>query len=341
MPSCKCALTPYDIQSCQTLLKTLTRQCRWQRTSSTSGGKPLLKTFITSKFRAGSLSDAQQSIFQGCFNRCFVEGLPMEFCIPIGGYKKWRLSAFPEADWAELFHLFMMGNLAFRIAEAHPWGVRVSYIWDDVVMLDINVNDYPPEKIRDYNLSLQRLLDDSNDRFSGFNIRFSLKRMSGCYDRDRYLTQFAGFLRQAEAFWKDIRHAETVRYLEERARTHYYQPDGPVDYSTIRRSAQQIWAHSRIFNDPVFNDSQRQIPVLLRNAPPAYLHLRPCYTSQIQFWVGEGVLVRKPGKTYTTIVANPDDGELRQEGTIPTPDFARLGKNFHSIRLFAGRDHGN
>jgi len=53
-------------------------------------------------------------------------GRPLEFSVPFGGYKGWRLAAFPHADWAELFWIDYLRRYAERLAALHAPGVVVT-----------------------------------------------------------------------------------------------------------------------------------------------------------------------------------------------------------------------
>jgi len=291
-------------------------------------------TTVTRQFRAGALTGQQQRLFQQCFDTCTANGSPVEFCIPIGGYKKWRLAAFPEVDWAELFHLSLMRSLGFKIASRYRPGVTFTYLWDDLMMLDINANGFPPGSDRDYCRSFQMLLDYLNFLCSGLHVTFSLKKMTDCYQKDSYMETFRQFLGRAEEFWCNPDNSDTVRALEDRSRTHYYCDNGTADQSQVREAAQQIWAHSQVFVDPaVFVDPRSQIPVLLRSGPPRYLCLRPYYSSMVQFWVGEGVVAREGARLYPTIASSAGPPHYRLEGTVPTGEYSFLGRNFRQINV--------
>ena len=246
---------------------------------------------ITHRLLRGRLNEEQICVFQKCLDNCSSKKLPVDFCVPIGGYKKWRLPAFPEADWAELFHLSFMRDLAVRISSKYEPGVKITYIWDDTALVELNINQFPLQIIFDYCHSLQVLIDYFNSLCSGTNVFFSLRRMTEYYNRDRYLADFQRFYNQADSFWNESRNTGLIHELEEKAMIHYYCENGKPGQDVIRRSAQQIWAHSRVFFSPVFADTNFQIPVILRKGPPQYLHLRSHYTSEVQFWVGEGVII--------------------------------------------------
>ena len=52
---------------------------------------------------------------------------PVEFAIPFGGYKGWRLASFPHLDWAEVFWLDYLRRYAERIVAIHRPGVVISF----------------------------------------------------------------------------------------------------------------------------------------------------------------------------------------------------------------------
>ncbi len=51
---------------------------------------------------------------------------PLEFSLPFGGYKGWRLPGSPHLDWAELFWVDYLRRYAERLARLHAPGVVIS-----------------------------------------------------------------------------------------------------------------------------------------------------------------------------------------------------------------------
>lgn len=54
---------------------------------------------------------------------------PLEFSVPFGGYKSWRLLSFPHLDWAELFWIDYLRRYAERLAALHAPGVVLSFTY--------------------------------------------------------------------------------------------------------------------------------------------------------------------------------------------------------------------
>lgn len=52
---------------------------------------------------------------------------PIEFSVPFGGYKSWRLESAPHLDWAEVFWIDYLIQFSKRIEAVYPPGVIISF----------------------------------------------------------------------------------------------------------------------------------------------------------------------------------------------------------------------
>jgi hypothetical protein len=82
-------------------------------------------------------------------------GLPIEFSVPFGGYKSWRLASAPHLDWAEVFWIDYLIQFSKRIEKVYPPGVTLSFTYFSGLMEW--VNHLPPQAQNTYISELQYL----------------------------------------------------------------------------------------------------------------------------------------------------------------------------------------
>ena len=63
---------------------------------------------------------------------------PIEFSVPFGGYKSWRLASAPHLDWAEVFWIDYLTQFSKRIEAVYPLGVIISFTYFSGLMEWVN-----------------------------------------------------------------------------------------------------------------------------------------------------------------------------------------------------------
>ncbi|HYD64451.1 hypothetical protein [Azospirillum sp.] len=91
------------------------------------GGTAALVSAITARpWRRSAVDAATADDIGRKVADAVAAGRPLEFSVPFGGYKGWRLAAFPHADWAELFWIDYLRRYAERLAALHAPGVVIT-----------------------------------------------------------------------------------------------------------------------------------------------------------------------------------------------------------------------
>ncbi|HDP67646.1 MAG TPA: hypothetical protein ENN20_03985 [Candidatus Marinimicrobia bacterium] len=299
--------------------------------NSTDG--PDFCRLITKRYRACSLDAQSRLKFHRNFQKCVDSERAVQLNIPIGGYKKCHLTAAPEADWAEFFNLAFMKDLALKIAACYEPGVQITYLASGFIRYGLNITNYPPDHFYTYFQSMEKLTAYLNEMLSGTNIKFSFETVSERIDHADFMAHFRVNLQTAKTFWKDPKNTEQITNIEKKARKNYYCPQYTPTQKEIRESAQTAWAYLKTFAMLKCIDADEEIPVILRKGMPGYLHLRSSYNSVVQFWVGEGVLVRRKNTLFPTILSDKNLKKCTLAQSYPTDRFKELGNNFHTIKV--------
>lgn len=66
------------------------------------------------------------------------EKRPLEFTIPFGAYKGWKLPTHSEADWTEVFNIRHIIDYLSPVVMIYKRGVIVYYTFQDNIMYEIS-----------------------------------------------------------------------------------------------------------------------------------------------------------------------------------------------------------
>lgn len=208
---------------------------------------------------------------------------PIEFSLPFGGYRGWRLPSTPNLDWAEVFWIRYLRAYAERLAAVHPAGVRLSLSYVGGVLHW--VNQLPQADQDRYLQQLQRLLA----RFSSASVVFCLVDHSeACGGSAAVLAR----LRAATAAQPPPDAAALAR-----ARRNLYWPgEAPPPAAAVEAAAQRCAALMALEERRAFNKFGRRIQLSHLRGAALALHIGSCHGAVAQPWVSQGYLQWRPDR---------------------------------------------
>ncbi len=134
----------------------------------------ILSCVLSSKYRKtkadmDTITSAKKKIMEAV-----DEKRPLEFAVPFGAYKGWKLPIHPETDWAEVFNIRHIIDYLIPLAMMYKWGVIVYYTFQDNIMHEIS--NIPKENFLLYKKSFLSLLKYYNSILNG--IKFEMLSIS-------------------------------------------------------------------------------------------------------------------------------------------------------------------
>lgn len=148
------------------------------------------------KFRKYALGDGEDVRILGAIQAAVAIGGPIQFGLPFGAYKLWRLDEAPEADWAEFFATMYYARWLRPICDEYAPGVVFRYCAQD--MLAERLNNLTTGETTAYRESFMRVLSVVST-YLPENIRFEFVPLSSLYTREQFDTNLA----QAVAVYND------------------------------------------------------------------------------------------------------------------------------------------
>ena len=243
---------------------------------------------------------------------CIADHKPITFTFCFGGYKNHRSPAYPQVDWAEIFHLNFIISYLWPIIDEYKHGVILEYESEEI---SIQYNNVPQEQTDQYTASFQKLLALYHKKFKALhpnvNLTFKFSLARDFYTNDDALYALIEKKRpDYEKIFTGLSAAEKAKWLQ-RAESNFMWEQGTIPYqrATLSNAEQQaILRNARISNEAFleadyilrqsyFEDPYR-IPIVgtwgcMPSAQPVdgWIHIKSTRLSLVDFWIGTGCLV--------------------------------------------------
>ncbi len=295
---------------------------------------------VSSKFRKTKITDETEADIKLKIENCVQKKLPLQFSVPFGAYKAWRLGLDFQPDWAEVFNISYLLKYAANILEIYPAGVEITYTFSDDLMYF--VSDIPREKARNYTIIFQKLLDLFN-RISE-KIQFKLVEINSLYDSaESYYIDFLKCFLDNLVFW-DTKYSDEIKSRHLNSAHNNLFLYGERKIGELEKVVQEkYYYYSALMTDAVdclkerrkFNKNQDKIQLVCVKGPSKCINMGACETSTVHFWTGQGVVGFNKGKlkpyifTYSNISKMKEDNKAIsfEVNTI----FREISNNYHNI----------
>lgn len=211
------------------------------------------------------------------------DGAPIEFSLPFGGYRSWRLPSSPNLDWAEVFWIRYLRGYADRLAAVHPAGVRLSLTYVGGVLGWVNLLPQADQDL--YLRQLRQLLV----RFSSASVALRLVDHSeACGGAAAVLMRLQGALAAQPP-------ADAAALA--RARRNLLWPGGdPPPAAAVEAAARRCAALMALEERRAFNKFGPRIQLSHLRGAALALHIGSCRSAVAQPWVSQGYLQWRPDR---------------------------------------------
>ena len=255
----------------------------------------ILSNILSSKYRKTKVDkDTIESIDQKVLKAINTKS-PIEFAIPFGAYKGWKLPTHPETDWGEVFNISHIINYLLPISNAYQYGITVYYTFQDNIMHEIS--NIPKRNFELYKECFLRLLNYFNSQLNG--IRLELFSISNLYPSEKqYYEDYQKGFEYNLLHWNE-KYSESERIRKVNSAKNNLAKKGVIDYSDLNDdeweqkciiSAMQTDAVDCLYWRRKFNKNSNRIQLVFVRGPENSIHIGSCITSTAHFWAGTGVL---------------------------------------------------
>jgi hypothetical protein len=301
----------------------------------------IFKKITSNKFRKWSINDEQKKKIKDAVELKMKNNEPIEFVLPFGGYKLWRLPSSPEADWAEFFAINHYCQYLAPILSIYEPGVE--FIFYSVDFIVERIDNIPRECLEKYFNSFSRLLKIFSEYFPD-NFKMEIKRLSSLYEKENLERELSLHVKEVEKNFLNQR-AERVESLLKSSRLNI-KLNGQEDWTKL--SQERI--RDKIINGLVVHEAQHllekrkefidgrdKIRLSPDKASPG-IPIGTTKSSVVKFWVGFGIL-EKNRDEFKDIILSPKQFYYWDNKKIITVkiDLAPLSglNNFREIKVIS------
>lgn len=283
----------------------------------------IFRILTSSVFRSGPLTDEIAKMIRTKIVLSITENKPITLIVGMGGGRGINTIGHPGINWAEVFHLKFLYDQLGKTAKIFKPGVLIEFCTDDYAVELIN--NYKKEDIDTYHREFGSVISYFNKNLPT-NFQFVLKRSSDSYpDKEKLKKQV---FEEKEKLLLDIEQCETIKKdWFDRAMNNI---DFPLNLSQEEKEKlaydrmilNMAWLNTDFANRGEYFEGGVNISLIHFNAFPGF-QTKTVGSSNIQFWKGNGILVRKNDSYYPDVISRKKYAELLDrlslaEVSIPT-----------------------
>lgn len=292
----------------------------------------IYQRLTSTKFRKSGVDEDTGKLVKNYLQRTVGKNEPIRMYFLFGGYKQARLPSAPYPEWAEVFTVNFALEAASYVESIYEKGVDVIYRGDEVIMTYLG--NY---KVEDRNRYTKRfnqiinLFEGKIPKDRKITIRYELTRETSPERRLISLMEklYPKYLKKFEELNEDERKQRVWKSYRN------HQWDGYKNITKLSEKEKQErakWAY--IMHDAFLEADvtlakdyfDNGISVTYRRGVPYCLHYGATSSSSVQFWAGEGYLIKRDEKLIPWIYSYDQMQGLRWvEKEVKMREFNNLG----------------
>lgn len=293
----------------------------------------------SSKFRKSKLDEEEQNDIKAKIQYYSQNKAPLQFSVPFGAYKSYKLDLDFMPDWAEVFNVSYLLKYGAQILEVYPFGVDFYYTYTANIMHI--VSDIPLAKLQRYANQFETILNMFNSICPA--IRFHLVPINSLYESDvDFYSDFLELFLDNLVFWEQKYESEIRERHLGSARRNLY-PFGKHNISKMNpEDIERCLFLSALMTDAVdclserrkFNKNSDKIQLVGVKGPTKSINIGACETSTVHFWVSRGCLQYNKGKIKPFIYTYSKLAAIEKNRIVECKvksEFSNISENFHNI----------
>ena len=228
----------------------------------------------------------------------------------MGGGRGINTLGHPGINWAEVFHLKFLFDQLGKITKIYKPGVFIEFCTDDYAVELIN--NYKKDDIDIYHQEFGTIISHFNSNLPT-NFQFTLRRSSDFYpDKEKLKKQV---FEEEERLRSDLPQCELIRKeWFDRAMNNIDFPQNMTIEDREKLAAERMilnvaWLNTDFANRPEYFGGGVNISLIHFNAFPGF-QTKVVKSSNIQFWKGNGILVKNGDSFYPDVISRKKYFEL-------------------------------
>jgi hypothetical protein len=253
---------------------------------------------------------------------------PIHLIIAIGGFKNHFSITWPHIDWAEIFALKLLIDIALRIRTIYLPGITLEFTGDSHAMAFCN--NLPLSSIDTYTAEFDNLLKIYQS-YLPEGITLVQKHLSEFYDLDDLHHR----MREQADTSLDTATLQNYEKLYLQKATNNFMRNGTHDYTNVSdevlkshlmRSVllDRAWMSIDMTDRLEYLEGGNHIPIIHTSSPGSIM-LKSVKTRKLAFWLGTGLL------RITDMRVLPDIIHCAKFDTVPNLNYVRVESPFDTL----------
>lgn len=303
--------------------------------------KLTLKDFRKSKVHEDARNAIRQKVLMSMENN-----IPIYLIVCFGGYKHFWNKSHPEVDWAEFFNLKFMEELVAPMLAVHEPGVIIDYESEDVIIPWMD--NYSEKDMDDYTNSFKQLIAICSKSYPK-NFKINYVRSQEQYDTKLLLKDIEERLPQKIKEWEALseeekqkrlkRSPKSVKWLGREDLTGLSEGEKIKKIQMSKMLNELYYEVDFLFRKEYF-EGGNHIPLVLSwgfsdENVGHWLVIGSTRASQVDFWIGRGVLECRNGRFIERVVSHRQYDEIRNRLKKIRINLIQL-RNFREIEVHEG-----
>lgn len=299
----------------------------------------LFSIISSSKYRRTAIDDESKTDIKKKIASAIEKNIPIEFSIPFGGYKNYRIPSYPEADWAEIFNLRFMIRYLLPIAKFYQPGVIIYYSYNSEIIHE--VNNMPLSFQRAYENSFAKLIKHFGKQLPS-NFQIKTQQINKLYtNENEWKSELQSLFKRNQEKW-EILYDATAREKKLNSAKHNLILDGERKLQNLSgneleteylKAAMMCDAIDSLSKRREFNKFSHRIQLVFIRGPKPSIHIGVCEGSTMHFWVGLGVFEFNKNKVIPNIFSHEQLQESKSNFIyleVENP-FTLISQNFKQV----------
>lgn len=299
----------------------------------------IYRLVANSKFRRTKVDEVSEVDIKMKIQNALDSNLPIEYSIPFGGYKNYRMPTFPEADWAEVFNIRFMIRYLLPIASVYKHGVILTYSYNSQIMH--RVSNMSLTKQKAYEDSITNLINYFNKQCPE-NLILKTQKINDLYSsKEDWQDELNKNYERNKREWDSL-YDLPLREKKLKSARHNLILDGERNLVNLSNTEIETeYLNAAMMCDAIdclskrreFNKFSHRIQVVFIRGPKPAIHLGVCEGSTMDFWVGLGVMEIRENKILPKILSFEQFESLKSSIQMLEVEnnFSTISKNFNKV----------
>lgn len=292
--------------------------------------KDVVDIILSTKYRKSSLDKISRKYIEYQISSHIRHRRPIRLMVLMGGFKQARINLAPYPDWAEIFNINFILNVAHEIVAVYPCGVEIVYAGNEFAIPEIN--NYTEEDIYLYVSKFKAILDSYQKIIDPritiyYDTHYHFDPIKLLEDAKKRIPQYKLLFEKYDKATQEKLISRAFRNIKWKGKSNLTALTANEKMKYAKEQFILNWSFVDMYLVVTEQIREKYINISFRKGLKHILHYGSCSSSSVQFWAGFGVM-KKSGNKIHPWIYSPDQmkhvqNSLKKVG-VTSPFFTGL-----------------